>query len=420
MTDVMGLETKIRDVLEYHNNNLKDFVLSERDLYKDIEKKTTHFFNKGGLNLILITGLRGTGKTTILKTLAKKYNGLYVGGDLLRAKNISLEELTKIGKQHTKKLILIDEILYIKDWQNFLKIELDSYNKILFVISGSSALQLNTLSQDLSRRMDHYELKPLSFKEFLSIKYKITVVPIQIDIFSSKLINDLFLDVVNLRKQYPDEIYSWFEEYVKIQFPFLLEEVNLNKKIYDLIEKVIYKDIPMIDNLLAEQLFNIESMLRFLSTNEKTSYTKISNILGISVDTVIKIMGLLEKADLIYIVPDIVPTRELGGKKKVLFTAPSLRFALNEVNLDSIIGFAKEDLFGLIVKNQNISEFGYNYNQNGFDFLVKQRKFEIGNNKKKIKENTIVIGNFIDVEFKNKVLYLPFALFALIVSQTQS
>ena len=397
MANIDNLESKVKDVLEYHENNLKDLILSERDLYNDIEEKTVRFFNKGGLNLILLTGLRGTGKTTILKTLAKKYNGLYSDGNLLKTKDISLENLTKIVKYYNKKMVLIDEILYLKNWQDLLKLEVDSHNKILFVISGSSALQLNTLSQDLSRRIDHYELKPLSFKEFLKIKYKKDIIPMVIDIYRQKSVNDIFLDIVNLKTQYPDEIYSWFEEYVKIQFPFLSEEKNINKKIYDLIEKVIYKDISMIDKLLAEQLFNIESIIRFLSTNEKTSYNNISKILGIPLDTVIKIIGLLEKSDLIYIVPDIIPTRELSGKKKILFTAPSLRFALNEVNLDAIKGFAKEDMFGLILKNQGINEFGYNYNQDGYDFLVNQRSFEIGNNKNKVKENIIVIGNFIDI-----------------------
>jgi len=405
---------KINDVFQFSDNNLSEFTKSERNIYFEIENKVEHFFKKIGLNIILLTGLRGTGKTTILKTIAKKYNGLYTSGEYLKTKGIDIENITEIAKAHDKKIIVIDEILYLSDWQTMLKIYADTYQKILFIVSGSSAMQLKTISADLSRRLDIYRLAPLSFKEYLKLKdIPITLEKIDINIFTLKKINKTFLKLGTLKRALPKNIFVLFKQYYQEQLPFLLEEKNVKNKMVQLIEKIIYKDMPQINNIYSEHIKNAELIIRYLATSEKINYTNIANNLQIKRDLVIKIIDLLEKSEIISIIPDIVPTRELRSNKKILFATPEIRLALNQINNDKATGFAREDMFGLIMSNSNI-KFGYNYNQDGFDFLANSTRFEVGNNKKNIKAGTIVVGDFIDLDLKKEVLYVPFYILSLL------
>ncbi len=404
---------KINNLLTFNEKSLENITISQRNTLLDIEKKIEHFFKKNGLNIVLLTGLRGTGKTTILKTIAKKYNGMYTSGDFLKTNSINIEDISEIAKTHNYKIIIIDEILYLSDWQIKLKIDADINQKTLYIISGSSAMQLKKITQDLSRRLDYYKLNPLSFKEFLKIKKNITVdVNLDIKTFSQKK-KDLFLELSRLKNKLPKNLFLLFKEYYTQQLPFILEEENKTNKINQLVEKIIYKDMPQIDNLYSQHLKNAEIIIKYLTTTEKLNYTSVSNNLDIKRDLVIKIIDLLEKSEIISIIPDIVPTRELRGNKKILFAGPSIRLALNEINLEKVIGFSREDMFGLILKNSDI-KYGYNYKQDGFDFLVNNIKFEIGNNKKKIPAETVVVGDFMKVDFKKDVLFVPFYIFSLI------
>ncbi len=404
---------KIDTVLSFSEKSLNKITQSQRNKLTDIERKINRFFKKGGLNIILLTGLRGTGKTTILKTIAKKYNGLYASGDFLKTNSIEIDYFSEIAIANNFKIIIIDEILYLSDWQIKLKIDADMNQKVLYFISGSSAMQLKKISQDLSRRLDIYKLNPLSFKEYLKIKKnKILDVNITFDIFNKKQ-KDVFLELSRLKNKLPKNLFLLFKEYYKEQLTFVLEEEDKKNKLYQLTEKIIYKDMPQIDNIYSEHLKNTEIIVKFLATSEKLNYSTISNNLDIKKDIVRKIIDLLEKSELISIIPDIVPTRELRSNKKILFSSPSIRLALNEINLEKTVGFSREDMFGLILNISNI-KFGYNYKQDGFDYLVKNKKFEIGYNKKNIAPGTIVVGDFINLDFKKDVLFVPFYIFSLI------
>ncbi len=406
---------KIKLLQDFNKINLEGALLSQRDLYIDINRKINSFKKNKGLNIILLTGLRGTGKTTILKTIAKQQDVIYTSGDFLKLKNIGLDNISEFTRNFNKKIIIVDEILYLSNWQNLLKIEADSNQNILYIISGSSAVQLKEISQDLFRRLDLYVLKPLSFREFLKIKFNIVIKEdLNFNLFLEKDKNKLFLELLNFKDILPKEIFNYYNSYFENQLPFILGEENQKQKTLQLIEKVIYKDIPMISSLFSDNLKNIDLITRFLASSEKINYSNISRNLNLKKDLVIKIISLLEKAELLKVVSDLVPGRELRTNKKILFTAPVIRSSLNEINLDKVKGFSREDMFGLILSNLNIN-FAYNYKQNGFDYLVNNIKFEIGA-KKKVKTDVISVGDFLDLKLENGCLIIPFYIFALINS----
>lgn len=63
--------------------------------------------------------------------------------------------------------LFLDEVHYFKPWQTLIKNIYDDYPGMKIAYSGSSLMKLNAGGGDLSRRQRTYELKGLSFREFL-------------------------------------------------------------------------------------------------------------------------------------------------------------------------------------------------------------------------------------------------------------
>jgi len=415
MNQEINLGEKIKIIKEYDELSKNQKIRTQRTIYNNIKHKIDTFFEKGGLNIISLIGLRGTGKSTILSTISKDYNVLYTSGDFLSRNHISIVDLIKINELQNKKIIIIDEITYLQEWEKDLKIYGDLYQKYLFIISSSSALNQKELSADLSRRLDVYKIDPLHFSEFLSIKYNI-------DLDIKKELKDAIFNTNNLDKRYekilkislklPQNLQKYYEEFKYRQFPFLLNEELPLVKIKDAIDKVIYKDIPQYDNLYTANLTKIEDILRFLSVNEKTNYDNIAKNVGLKRDVVEKIFNLLLSSQLIFYAKDVVPTKGFKITKKILFNVPSIRFSLNQINLNQIIGFGREDMFVYIIRKLDL-DYAYNYKQTGYDFLVNNIRFEVGGKSKNVK-NVVIISEYGALKHIGDSIQIPIELFSLI------
>ena len=136
----------------WKTGNVKDSWLKpyKRHIYSDIEKYTDK------RQVILIWGLRRTGKTTImfqliqdLLTYADKKHIFYFSFDeiVFDFKEI-LEsyQQTVLGNNFDevegKIYIFLDEIQKVDDWENKIKVYYDLYPNIKFVISGSASVSL--------------------------------------------------------------------------------------------------------------------------------------------------------------------------------------------------------------------------------------------------------------------------------------
>lgn len=147
----------------------------KRGLYDDIKK---HLVRKEHTILI---GARQVGKTTILKQLFKESEEVFPAvfinlerKDLLAQLDESpLNILKLVPKQENKRtLVFIDEIQYLQDPTNFLKLLYDDYvNQIKIVATGSSAFYIDKEFKDsLAGRKRIFELSTLNFQEFLEFK----------------------------------------------------------------------------------------------------------------------------------------------------------------------------------------------------------------------------------------------------------
>lgn len=130
--------------------------------------------------ILLLTGPRQVGKTTILRQTEKYVKEHVLGttyffnledADTLAEFNPSPKNLLKaVALTEARRIfVFIDEVQYLDDPAHWLKYLYDTYaEKIKFIVSGSSAFYIDKKFTDsLAGRKRLFNIYPLSFKEFL-------------------------------------------------------------------------------------------------------------------------------------------------------------------------------------------------------------------------------------------------------------
>ncbi len=397
------------EIIEYSEYLKKAFEKeSERRVYAEIRS-----IMKKGRCFIILKGLRGSGKTTILKSLARHFNALIVSGDFLSLKKYNLEEVINFAKNYGYEWIFIDEIHYLKDWEVILKITVDQ-QKIGIIATGSSMLEIEKVG-DLKRRAYVFNINSLSFSEYLRIR------GVNFE-KEDELFNLIFSS--DLRKNYKKLLKFWMEfedkkmkkyynEFIMNPLPALFS-IAQNKKaerLKEIISAVVEEDIPKsIPNIETRTLLHAYDILYYIANGEKSSIYKLSNYTGLSKDSISNLLRLLTKSSILYEIPP-KGKNILKGVKKYLFHSPLFRRVLAYTSTK--LGFEREDLFVKVLKSRNVPVY-YEYKQKeGYDFLVLGKKFEIGGKSKRTKKGIINIGENMGLK-SGEEFGIPLELFSLI------
>jgi len=351
--------------------------------------------------MIGILGQRGVGKTMLLRQISKSYNlptskMLYISADNITD---TLSEIAISFSAYGGELLIIDEIHKAPNFAKELKTIYDFVDiKVLF--SGSSALEIENSKVDLSRRVLFYHLYSLSFREFINIKLNLNLKPFSLDeILTSHQ------DIVMELKQHfkPLEFFKYYKSYGS--YPFFTEgELGYNLRLNEIVNIILDSEIATIYNIKADKIHLIRKLLHLLCSNApmELNIQNLSQIVGISRNTLYSYFYYLQKANLIQII---------GGnfKNKKLLNKPD-KILLENINLYNIlcdelnIGSLREAFFVSQLKlNHSIK-----YHNIG-DFIVDEKHiFEIGGKNKSFKqikdiENSFVVADDIEVGFGNKI-----------------
>lgn len=288
------------------NSFLYDFINRQNSLgilEKSLNKKP----------IVILTGLRRVGKTTLMKMLIKKMidefdinpiNIFYISlDDYNLVKKTILEIVDEYRKIHKIKFaqkiyLFFDEITYHKDYEIQLKNLYDSQNVKIF-ISSSSASILKSKKPFLTGRNILVEILPLNFSEYLQFK-KITLA--QSD---QHLIDKYFEDFLNT---------GGIPEYV------LRNDVEYLK---ELVDDIIKKDISSFYNVKNTQVLQDFFLLLMERAGKNLSINKAAKILGISADSSKRYLQMFEDSYLVYLLPRYGKTNETLLSPKKIY-APDL------------------------------------------------------------------------------------------------
>jgi predicted AAA+ superfamily ATPase len=360
----------------------------KRSLYEEID------FNG---KIIGIIGGRGSGKTTLLHQYAKSSKIkpskiLYISCDHPAMVNQKLYEIADEFYSFGGKLLILDEIHKIKDFASNLKAMYD-FTDLQVLFSGSSAMQIEHESIDLSRRALIYNMPPLSFREFLNLS--------NIENFDKVSLNDILSNHEDITVDITSRIkpLEHFSDYLTYgAYPFFKEGIrSYDNRLLEIVNTTIDSDLSMIFNINSDKLEILKKVLYMLCTTSplEINKLKLSSATRISWATLSKYLDYMQKGSLVHIVRGSKGFNSLKKQNKLLLNNPNL-FQILCANPD--IGSLRESFFVSQLKQHH----QVHYYDKG-DFLVDEKVvIEIGGkskDKKQIKNETNAYLAIDDIEF---------------------
>jgi uncharacterized protein len=308
-------------------------ILTE-NISTDLEKK-----------IVLITGPRQTGKTTLSKQIMPSFD--YFNYDNAEHRVALLEK----SWDRSKPLIIFDELHKMKNWKSWLKGIYDTENiPPSLLVTGSAKLDsYRKVGDSLAGRFFQYRLHPLDLKELLQV-------------FSAPADLENFLDKLLISGGFPE--------------PFLEESKNFYKRWKRTHLDIILRQ-DLIDLEQVSQIKSIETLIQLLRSRvgSPVSYSSLAGDLQCSDKTVKRWLNILEN---MYVVFKITPyhkniARSLLKAPKYYFYDTGQVVGDNGIKLENLVACALlkeihriEDCFGEV--------FSLNYirtkEKNEIDFLV--------------------------------------------------
>lgn len=264
-----------------------------RKLFFDLQ---AHLLKK---EFSIVTGARQTGKTTLLRQLEEYCHKQEIPVVFLNLENRQiLEELNQsplnilrfISDADKRTVIFVDEIQYLKDASNFLKLLYDEYaGKLKIVATGSSAFYIDDHFRDsLAGRKKLFHLSTCSFEEYLEIGGKSELLAETGKILAKKDFRSTKIELLGI---------EWEKYMTYGGYPSIITETDTEEKVLRLKEirdSFVKRDMleAGIKNETAfYSLFKIlaEQSGSMVNVNELASTLRIKN------ETIVKYLTVLQK-----------------------------------------------------------------------------------------------------------------------------
>lgn len=299
----------------YNREQLKRIIVDQRGLIQKkqvgVEREKLNVFakKKDLPHVVVITGLRRVGKSTLLRQIIKKYysdkNYYFINFEDERLLNFDPKKFSMIYEAMVElygeqKVFFIDEIQNIKNFEIFIRRFYEQGFK--FIITGSNA---NLLSREIGTKLTgrhiNISLKPFSFAEYLVLK-------------NQKISRESIYRTETIAK-----IKKHFDNYLLIGgMPeyLLYDDPEILGRTYD---DIVMKDIAV--RYSVENLLEMRELFQYIISNyaNKFSYTSLKKAFNFgSVHTVKKYISFLEETYFISLANkfDYSIKKQLANEKK--------------------------------------------------------------------------------------------------------
>jgi uncharacterized protein len=282
----------------------------------------------------VLTGMRRTGKTTLVKQLLKDLpnkNALFLDLERIDNREIFLQKnydavlnsLVERGlSPNLPMTVALDEVQNAKQLPSVIKYLSDHY-QIKFILTGSSSFYLkNLFTESLAGRKKIFELYPLDFGEYLNFKE----VKTNRSTWQNKTISTSEYNYLT----------SYYEDFIKYggfpQVTLATSEDDKKDFLSDILSSYINVDIKTMADFTDDR--NIFNLIKLLASRagSRLDTSKLASLLGLSRQTVNNYLDFLEKTYLIKTVPIYTHNtdREIVKAKKAYFADNGLmNFLIN-------------------------------------------------------------------------------------------
>ena len=340
---------------------MSDYI--SRTMEKTVDKMKKSF------PVIMITGPRQVGKTTLLSMMVEKDKNEkinFISLDDLNARTLAIEDPELFLRTYEMPLI-IDEFQYAPNLLSYIKIIVDKKrlenlknNRVkcngLFYLTGSQAFEtMENVTESLAGRIAVLDMNGLTNRELENIEDEVFVP--DLEILKNKKLTEVLSTI------------QVFDKIIKGSYPEIYKNEELDRSEYfeTYIRTYIERDI--------RQLINVQDEIKFLKfisnvavrTGQELNFSDICNGIGITSVTAEKWLSILKNTGIVYLLQPYSNNNvaRIVKKPKVYFMDTGLACYLAGY-MDSKT-LEKSAYNGAIFETYVISEIIKSYINNGLD-----------------------------------------------------
>jgi predicted AAA+ superfamily ATPase len=349
-------KNKLRQVIidqQAQFNKKEDLI--DRDL--DLE-----YYIKGN-EIIVISGIRRCGKSSLLKLISKKVEGskVFINFDDIRFVDFNRDNFPEIQdivfelfKNNEDVTYFLDEVQNITFWEKWVN-NLYSQGIKVFVTGSNSNLLSSEISTYLTGRNKVIKLFPFSFREYLKLK---------------RIENQKLEHLTSSQKM---EIYICFLEYfINGGFPLILknDDIELSRQYF---EDILNKDI--LNRYKVREVKELKDLILFIFSNVGGiySYSTLKKVSGIkSLSTIKNYIDYFQNVFLLYQVGkfDYSIKKQKVSSSKIYVSDTSFLKTVS-FNFSENTGKRLENLVFLQLRRR-YDEIYYHLDKNECDFVIKE------------------------------------------------
>ena len=336
------------EIVEYRKTSFVDRIIP------------SDFIDSGLIKIV--SGVRRSGKSTLIHLLLKGKEYAYVNFDDERLLNLCSSDLTFVEEYLYNvygdfDYLFLDEIQNINGWSLFVN-RLARKNMNIFLSGSNSKLLSKEISSHLTGRFVNIELYPFSFREFLTYH-------------NFNILSDL------LSTKEKAQVRNHFHNYLNFGgFPEIVKGENPRRYSTALFYSIINRDILLRHNIKHQRIFTDIALFLINNYSREISFNRLKNIFGLgSEHTAKNYVHYLEDAYLIFTLSKFsFKKQESLRYKKNYVVDVSLMNALSE-DFSQNTGFVYENIVALeLMRRKNIENFEIYYYKNKFevDFVIRK------------------------------------------------
>ncbi len=351
----MVLKDVLRQVVDKQK---KEILLKKESIRREILDEVLRWIKDD--RVIILTGIRRCGKSTLLKQVMQETNNWsYINFEDERLLDFQAQDFELLNEVLVEiygatKIYFFDEIQNIEKFETFVRRLQDEGKKV--IITGSNAELLSKeFGTRLTGRYKSFEVYPFSFSEFLKFK--------NMEIKKE--------DWYSIEKKV--RLLKFFEEYLrKGGLPEYVKNQD-NDYIRTVFENILYKDIITRYNIKREKI--IKELVNVLATNatSKITYNSLKKTLGLSnAITVKEYIAYLNNSYLFFELLKFSHSikKQLSSQRKI-YLIDSAFHQVCGLTFTPNKGRNLENFVFIELKRRN-KEVYYYSNTNECDFVIKQ------------------------------------------------
>ncbi|WP_276943557.1 ATP-binding protein [Hallella colorans] len=288
-----------------------------------------------GDRMIGIKGTRGVGKTTFLLQYAKEKFGkddrrcLYVNMNNFYFQGVGIADFARDFVAQGGRTLLIDQVFKQPHWSAELRKCYNEFPNLNIVFTGSSVMRLKEENPELNGIVKSYNLRGLSFREFVNLKSGQNFTPFSL--------NDILHDHERIEKSILPHVSptTYFQDYLHHGFyPLFMEQSNFSENLLKTMNMTTEVDILLIKQIDLKYLNKIKKLFYLLAVEgiHSPNISKLAEQIDTSRATVMNYIKYLADARLINMI-------YAQGKKfpkkpsKVMLHNPNLMYAIYPITV---------------------------------------------------------------------------------------